>query len=216
MTETSDRINDDEQQLIKLCLKKPKKWNWELTTSKSSSNIFFPTIQLFDEDNETLLAETNEANYIAGSKLCKSASISKTPSSAALLFNSAQLTNDPITRETPLTSPVVIKRDFFFEKQRSRSSCSVRSRSSILTRIREFSELKEQDDSTDNDDDDVDNEKKSCCNKSSILRDDESLRKKYSMRTCNIGTILVPKESFSHVSRRRRRKSDANSSLNGE
>lgn len=74
----NDEFDDDE--LIKLCLKKPKKWNWELTTSKSSSNISFPMIQLYDETSKCLLAEASEAGFTSSSKLKKSASVSKASS----------------------------------------------------------------------------------------------------------------------------------------
>lgn len=212
MTECSNNINDDEQQLIKLSLKKPKKWNWELSTSKSSSNIAFPKIQLFDGNNETLLAETNEANFAAGSKLRKSASVSK----ANVGVKSYPITNDSFSLKTPLSaeSDVVIKNDSKLyvetkqQHQRNSRSSSVRSRSSILTRIREFTELNRE--STDDDDDEN--------KQSNSLKSEDDLKRKYSMRTCNIGTIIVKKESFSRCTRRRRRKSDINinSSFYGE
>lgn len=227
---SSSKINDDEQQLIKLSLKKPKKWNWELTTSKSSSNIAFPTIQLYDECNKTLLAETNEANFTAGSKLCKSASVSKASSVRVKKndsFSSLKLKKDPIavaiqhvddvtddcqTTETinhdpnprNNTPPKMIK------NHHSRSS-SVRSRSSILKRIREFSELNHAESSDDDETNRVD-ERINNNNRSK----ESSMKKKYSMRTCNIGTILVPKESFSKVARRRQRRNSADEASTGK
>lgn len=47
--------------IIRLQLKKPKQWNWELTTSKSSPNISMPIFQLFD-DHGNLLTEANDPN----------------------------------------------------------------------------------------------------------------------------------------------------------
>lgn len=55
--------NNDSNNLLKLSLKKPKSWNWELTTSKSSPNISFPHIFLYD-DKGNLLAETNDSDCI--------------------------------------------------------------------------------------------------------------------------------------------------------
>jgi hypothetical protein len=227
-------INDDEQQLIKLCLKKPQKWNWQLSTSKSSSSVHFPTIQLFDEDNETLLVETSEANFCAGSKLRKSASVSKASSgkrdSLRALDSRSNFPSSikrPITAETNESSDgeaAPLKRDpnpsaadASKETKRqhriySRSS-SCRSRSSILKRIREFSELNHE--SSDDDDDNGNGkQEEASIDDNNRAREKEHEKKKYSMRTCNIGTILVPTESLSRTSRRRRRGSYPNA--NGE
>ena len=226
-----NKINDDEQQLIKLSLKKPKKWNWELSTSKSSSNIAFPTIQLYDDTNKKLLAETNEANFVAGSKLCKSASVSKASSMRRKKndsFSSLVLKSDPITIHTEHTDendelhPTTINHDPNLQndtsklqlKNHSRSS-SVRSRSSILKRIREFTELNRDSSSDDDGDDDNDDERDDERNNNN--RSKESLKKKYSIRTSHIGALLVPKDSFSKVSRRRqRRKSVDDTSTTGK
>lgn len=54
--------DDDNSNLVKLCINKPKSWHWELTTSKSSPSIAFPIVQLFDKSSGALLAETNEAD----------------------------------------------------------------------------------------------------------------------------------------------------------
>lgn len=51
--------------LVNLKLRKPQAWNWELTTSKSSSSINFPRIRLFDHHNR-LLAEADEADKVLG------------------------------------------------------------------------------------------------------------------------------------------------------
>lgn len=223
------KINDDEQQLIKLSLKKPKKWNWELTTSKSSSNIAFPTIQLYDECNKKLLAETNEANFTAGSKLCKSASVSKASSMRQKKndsFSSLKLKNDPITihtehaEESDENHPTTINHDPNLHndtsklqlKNHSRSS-SVRSRSSILKRIREFTELNRDSSS---DDDNVDDDDERVDERSNNNRSKESLKKKYSIRTSHIGALLVPKDSFSKVSRRRQRRKSVDDTSTGK
>lgn len=229
----NDEINDDEQQLIKLCLKKPKKWNWELTTSKSSSNIAFPTIQLYDEKGKTLLAEASEAGFIQSSKLRKSASVSKASSlrSSSKRKDSLRIKIQKDLIEELVLNPVITEPDDEKEKspapvqvysERGRllrdanakepkkssekprtkpysrsSSNSMRSRSSVSI-LERISELKR---SSSSEDSDADNE-----------HDDASEKRqnKYSYRTCTLGTIIVPKESFSKV-RRRPRKSDDNS-----
>jgi hypothetical protein len=210
MTDCSG-INADEQQLIKLCLKKPKKWHWELTTSKSSSNIAFPSIQLYDDDNTTLLAQANEANFVAGSKLKSTTTISKASSSSKRSNSSKSIRHSPITIvELPdETQPPLhdLKTSFSTadckasSSHHRRSSSSVRSRSSILKRIREFSEMTYEDETSDDDEDERETRNEI------ISRFDD---RKYSMRTCNIGTLIVPKESFSSstIPRRRRRRGD--------
>lgn len=49
--------------IVKLKLKKPKSWNWELSTSASSPLISFPRILLYDNNNK-LLADVEEADCI--------------------------------------------------------------------------------------------------------------------------------------------------------
>ncbi|XP_059612237.1 uncharacterized protein LOC132258781 isoform X2 [Phlebotomus argentipes] len=68
--------NGEENSLIKLRLNKPQTWNWQLTTSRSSPNIAFPRIQLFDQNGQ-LLADASEADCVLGSKVP-----SRRPSSA--------------------------------------------------------------------------------------------------------------------------------------
>lgn len=45
----------DDTNIIKLQLRKPKTWNWQLTTSKSSPHIALPTIQLFNSKGQLLI-----------------------------------------------------------------------------------------------------------------------------------------------------------------
>lgn len=47
-------------EIIKLQLRKPKNWNWELSTSKSSPHIAFPIIQLYNSKGR-LLVEARDA-----------------------------------------------------------------------------------------------------------------------------------------------------------
>lgn len=224
---TNDDENEDNQ-LIKLCLKKPKKWNWELSTSKSSSHICFPTIQLFDEDKK-LLVETNEADCTISSKPKRSASVSKASSlrtakkldSFKISVNDKSDLNNPIISEpedveelpydniatTPDAIQVYSEHGILFRdsnakefkkpvEERSRKlysrNNSMRSRSSVSI-LERISELKRDSSS----DDETTSEKK--------LKG--KIKTKYSYRTCNIGTIIVPKKSFSNVRRRQQQSS---------
>ncbi|KAK4880875.1 hypothetical protein RN001_004194 [Aquatica leii] len=45
--------------IISLQLKKPKSWNWELSTSKSSPHIVLPTIKLYDSRGKLLVEAKN-------------------------------------------------------------------------------------------------------------------------------------------------------------
>ena len=227
---TNDDENEDNQ-LIKLCLKKPKKWNWELSTSKSSSHICFPTIQLYDEDKK-LLVETNDADCTISSKPKRSASVSKASSlrtikkldSFKISLNEESDFNNPIISEpeddveelpydnietTPDAIQVYSEHGILFRdsnskefkkpiqnEERSRKlysrSNSMRSRSSvsILERISELKRDSSSDDET-----------------TSEMKLKGKLKTKYSYRTCNIGTIIVPKKSFSNVRRRQQQSS---------
>lgn len=67
MSDPQSYLQDSENSIIKLKLKKPKSWNWELSTSKSSPSISFPKILLYDHKNN-LLAETDKSNCIINDK----------------------------------------------------------------------------------------------------------------------------------------------------
>lgn len=54
MEEIAPAANDFSN-IIKLQLRKPKAWNWELTTSKSSPHIALPTIQLYNSKGQLLI-----------------------------------------------------------------------------------------------------------------------------------------------------------------
>lgn len=43
------------QEIIKLQLKKPKNWNWQLSTSKSSPHISLPVIQLYNSKGQLVV-----------------------------------------------------------------------------------------------------------------------------------------------------------------
>lgn len=230
MTESEATLNDEsnDDQLIRLCLKKPKKWNWELTTSKSSSNIAFPTIQLYDENSDSILAEATEAGFVASSKLRKSASVSKASSLRSVKTRDSlkirikkdfieEIALEPIITEPDDEkahskangeSPIFSERGLSAnsmefkrsnEKTRTKpysrsSSNSMRSRSSvsILERISELKRSPSSDESDDGESGKAD------------AADDH----KYSYRTCTLGTIIVPKESFSKVRRRPKKCAD--------
>lgn len=221
MTESEATVNDEinDDQLIKLCLKKPKKWNWELTTSKSSSQIAFPTIQLYDERGKTMLAEASEAGFIASSKLKKSKSVSKASSlrsarirdSFRIKFKDSieEIVHEPIITEpdddTRKDEILAIYSDSNSKRSNEKirtkpysrsSSNSMRSRSSvsILGRI---SELKRGGSS--DEEEEIDG----------TADANDKPNHKYSYRTCTLGTIIVPKESFSNVRRRPKKSDDA-------
>lgn len=59
--------HQSEDNVLKLKLKKPKSWNWELSTSKSSAHIEFPRILLYDTDDK-LLADIEEADCVVNGK----------------------------------------------------------------------------------------------------------------------------------------------------
>ncbi|XP_055617169.1 uncharacterized protein LOC129762697 isoform X3 [Toxorhynchites rutilus septentrionalis] len=54
--------------LLKLALKKPKSWRWELTTSSSSPNVCFPRIQLFDSRTGALMIEVDKPDCVVRSE----------------------------------------------------------------------------------------------------------------------------------------------------
>lgn len=59
--------HQSDNNILKLKLKKPKSWNWELSTSKSSAHIEFPRVLLYDNKNK-LLADIEEANFVINGK----------------------------------------------------------------------------------------------------------------------------------------------------
>lgn len=61
---SSENEIGDSSNLVKLSLNKPKEWNWELSTSKSSPHIAFPVIQLYDSVTGNLLVEANEDDSV--------------------------------------------------------------------------------------------------------------------------------------------------------
>ncbi|XP_049548619.1 serine/arginine repetitive matrix protein 1 isoform X2 [Anopheles darlingi] len=52
------------QNLLRLALKKPTEWQWELTTSSSSPNIHFPRIQLYDGASGELMVEVDRPDCV--------------------------------------------------------------------------------------------------------------------------------------------------------
>lgn len=229
----NDEIDDDEQQLIKLCLKKPKKWNWELTTSKSSSNISFPMIQLYDETSKCLLAEASEAGFTASSKLKKSASVSKASSLRRegskkrdnLRVRIKQDPIDEISLQPIITEPDdkrddvealdlinsergSVRRDsnakeFNRLNERPRGSYSRSSSNSM--RSRSSASILGR----------ISELKRSSSSDDSDADNDndegDKPKQKYTMRRCTLGTIIVPLQNFGPNVRRRPKKNDDDS-----
>lgn len=61
---SSENELPDSSNLVKLSLNKPKEWNWELSTSKSSPHIAFPVIKLYDSASGSLLVEADEDDSV--------------------------------------------------------------------------------------------------------------------------------------------------------
>lgn len=94
--------DDDENSIIKLKLKKPKSWNWELSTSKSSPNINFPKILLYDHKNN-LLAEADESNCIINDKNCNKSSANDKIGKSKISSKSSTPSNVNETKRPPKT-----------------------------------------------------------------------------------------------------------------
>ncbi len=94
---------DSENSIIKLKLKKPKSWNWELSTSKSSPNINFPKILLYDH-KDNLLAETDESNCIINDKNSQKLTNDKFSKSKILSYSSASSTISNLNETKPKTN----------------------------------------------------------------------------------------------------------------
>ncbi|XP_062537333.1 uncharacterized protein LOC134205769 [Armigeres subalbatus] len=58
----------NEDNLLKLALKKPKSWKWELTTSSSSPSISFPKIQLFDSRTGEMMVQVDKPDCVVKSE----------------------------------------------------------------------------------------------------------------------------------------------------
>lgn len=93
---------DSENSIIKLKLKKPKSWNWELSTSKSSPNINFPKILLYDHKNN-LLAETNQSDCIINDKKANKSTNDKLGKSNKISSSSSTASNRNETKRPPKT-----------------------------------------------------------------------------------------------------------------
>lgn len=57
-------VDSEIPEIIRLQLRKPKSWNWQLSTSKSSPNIVLPIIQLFDYKGQLLVEATDDGNVL--------------------------------------------------------------------------------------------------------------------------------------------------------
>lgn len=66
--EVNSEDNKSSSSVIRLSLRKPREWNWSLTTSSSSPAILLPTIQLWDEEEGNLLVDTRRQRRQVRSK----------------------------------------------------------------------------------------------------------------------------------------------------
>lgn len=249
----------DERELIKFCLNKPENTKWELTTDTSNSNLFFPTIQLFNEKME-LLAEANEPGMVIKNtdveakgktnlKRSKSSTSSKSkppiknkPSKSASMklddnnnfdshvskrFDSLNQGGEPLKSNGPPQhndtnnnkDEIYSERGVDVRDGNSKEFKSLRDKfekylenqstlkkvnchgdplkysSSLKERI---SELKESPSFYQvNEGPEIDQD--------TMSDDKQKVERQYTLRTCNLGTIIVPKDSFSTTPRRRRR-----------
>lgn len=62
----SATLDDDDSltNILSLKLKKPKGWNWELTTSRSCSNIALPRIMLYDHKGQLLVDANSQQEQV--------------------------------------------------------------------------------------------------------------------------------------------------------
>ena len=242
---SDDDKEEETDQLVKLCLKKPENWNWELTTSKSSNFINFPTIQLFNE-NQELLVEANEADMCIRSvdvdRLSRSrSSASVSPrklsrSSNRSTDNIKMLDSFKISLKENSPKPIEIfsergllvrdlnSKEFKKGRENSKPPSSYNSNESKLSKATKISKVEKNEEKETPTAIKSYQRSNSMKNGHSILgriselrhsssSEDEgkltNLKPKYTFRTCNIGTIIVPKESFSNVPAARRRKKQA-------
>lgn len=61
MNLTSETPSAYLEDVLKLQLRKPKNWNWQLTTSRSSPHITIPVIQLYDAKGRLLLEAKDDS-----------------------------------------------------------------------------------------------------------------------------------------------------------
>ncbi|CRK95262.1 CLUMA_CG008706, isoform B [Clunio marinus] len=232
----NDEISNDEQQLIKLSLKKPKMWNWELTTSKSSSNIAFPTIELYDENRNTLLAKAKEAGCIVGSKLRKSASVSRASSLHSVRSKDSyrvKIRNDSLIGEI-LKQPVITEPEEYKENDRSEST-QIHFRHNTSSRSASEKEYKKSNEkprtkpysrSSSNSMrsrssvsilERISELRRSSSSEESEEEEPSSAREKqkhkYSYRSCPLGTIIVPKVDLTNARRRPKKREESSDKL---
>lgn len=229
----NDEINDDEQQLIKLCLKKPKRWNWELTTSKSSSNITFPMIQLYDEKGNKLLAEANEAGMTSSSKLRKSASVSRASSlRSSKSSNGYRVITKRESIEEIILNPIITEPDEEIKQRHNKSPTPVKNyiERSVPLKDSNSKELKRS--NTKPYSRSSSNSMRSRSSVSILERiselkrssssdesdadieiDDSTDDKKYSIRRGHLGTLIIPKQDLSNVRRRPKRNNDSSGEI---
>lgn len=130
--------HQSENNILKLKLKKPKSWNWELSTSKSSANIDFPRILLYDSNNK-LLADVNEADFIVNGKENEpftpiNLSLSSNSSKRNRLRKSCSFSVSNLSLNSTRNSSLTIRSD------RSNDRCSsLKSDKSLKTRSRSHS-----------------------------------------------------------------------------
>ncbi|CAG9863715.1 unnamed protein product, partial [Phyllotreta striolata] len=177
---------------IKLQLRKPKSWNWELTTSKSSPAIAMPVIQLYDYRGKLLIeAKESPEDAFSGNKQ----KIWRSDQG-----NSQQTgANSGSSRRSRSRSNINISSESL---RRSESDSCRNSRTKILEKNPETRKQK----------------KNRVANplETSKLQDNYEIsnpqleeflhKKRYTTRTSSAGTLIIPEESFRTDPRRSRRR----------
>lgn len=184
-------------EVIRLQLRKPKTWNWELSTSKSSPHIPLPIIQLYD-NKRNLLVETKAYDrkswHVNDTKTPKVHSFTfetsyyKTPSSTSLTTSKRQsnyLDNQKLNTE---------------DKIRIKQHILKKSRSDLFpTRKTNYKPPQEE----------ITNTSRYKRNKEKYTESTitDVNQNKYTLRSCSAGTLVIKEDSIKHdVKRRRRRK----------
>lgn len=183
-------------EVIRLQLRKPKTWNWELSTSKSSPHIPLPIIQLYD-NKRNLLVETKAYDrrswHVNDTKIPKVHSYTfetyhKTPSYSSLVTPKKQSSysdNRKLNTE---------------DKIRIKEHILKKSRSDLFPpRKTNYKSLQEETPNTSRY-----KRNKENYNESTIRDVNQN---KYTLRSCSAGTLVIKEDSIKYdVKRRRRRK----------
>lgn len=149
--------HQSDNNILKLKLRKPKLWNWELSTSKSSANIDFPRILLYDSNNK-LLADVNEADFVINGKENEphSSSVHFTDGSKKnRLRKSCSFSVSNSTLNSPQSSSIIIRSDDRCSSLKTDSSLKANRKCTRSQSITSQCTLHKGNDDDDNDDESI-------------------------------------------------------------